>query len=79
MPADWSYLNSNKEVKAFLRMTKAEPVKLLVILYRSTRVNTPPLTSSSYFALNKFQPPKQYDDPAEDSDALCWDTARVGQ
>ena len=38
----------------------------------------PPL-SSSYFALNKFQPPEEYDDSVEDSDALRWDAARVGQ
>ena len=77
VPADWSCLNSDEEVKAFLQMTKAEPVRLLVILHRSTGANTPPL-SSSYFALNKFQPLEEYNDPAEDSDALRRDAARVG-
>ena len=78
MPADWSRLNSDKEVKAFLWMTKAEPVRLLVILHRSTGANMPPL-SSSYFTLNKFQPPEVYNDLAEDSDTLYRDTAGVGQ
>ena len=59
-------------------MTKAEPVRLLVILHRSTEANTPPL-SSSYFTLNKFQPPEEYNDPAEDSDTLRWYAAGVGR
>ena len=58
-------------------MTKAEPVRLLVILHRSTGANTL-LLRSSYFTLNKFQPPAEYDDPAEDSDPLRQDAARVG-
>ena len=76
--ADWSCLNSDEEVKAFLQMIKAEPVRLLVIPYRLTGAYMPPL-SSSYFTLNKFQPLEDYDDPAEDSDALHWDAAGVGR
>lgn len=78
-PADYTSLNSDAEVRAFFRMTKANPVRLLVILHAlPPRADTPP-PGAPYFDLEKFDPPNEYDDYAEDSDAIVRNAAGVGR
>ncbi|RPB22613.1 hypothetical protein L211DRAFT_850378 [Terfezia boudieri ATCC MYA-4762] len=78
-PADYISLNTDAEVRGFFRMTKANPVHLLVILYMlSPRANTPP-PGAAYFELEKFAPLTEYDDYTEDPDAIVRNTAGVGR
>ncbi|RPB18307.1 hypothetical protein L211DRAFT_854244 [Terfezia boudieri ATCC MYA-4762] len=60
-------------------MTKANPVCLLVILHTLLpRANTPP-PEAAYCELEKFAPLTEYDDYAEDSDAIVRNAAGVGR
>ncbi|RPB23598.1 hypothetical protein L211DRAFT_849589 [Terfezia boudieri ATCC MYA-4762] len=78
-PADYISLHSDVEVRGFFRMTKANPVCLLVILHTlPPRANTPP-PGVAYFEIEKFAPPTEYDDYAEDSDAIVQNAASVGR
>ncbi|RPB18729.1 hypothetical protein L211DRAFT_853856 [Terfezia boudieri ATCC MYA-4762] len=78
-PADYITLNTDTEVRGFFRMTKANPVRLLVILHTlPPRANTP-LPSAAYFELEKFAPLTEYDDYAEDSDAIVRNAAGIGR
>ncbi|KAF8415920.1 hypothetical protein EV426DRAFT_706044 [Tirmania nivea] len=78
-PADHTSLNSDAEVTAFLRISKANPVRIMVVLYAlDGRENSLPLHSTAaFFAQDRFDPPNEYDDPAEDSDALVRVSAGV--
>ncbi|KAF8414825.1 hypothetical protein BGX38DRAFT_1281644 [Terfezia claveryi] len=68
-PADYTGLHSDAEVKAFFRMSKSDPVRLMVLLHSvPPRANTPP-RAHPYFELEKFIPRNEYEDFAEDSDA----------
>ncbi|KAF8448514.1 hypothetical protein BGX38DRAFT_573894 [Terfezia claveryi] len=79
-PADYTSLNSDAEVRAFFRMTKAKPVRLLVLLHAvPPRANTPPARADPYFELDKFDPPNEYDDFTGDSDAIVRNAAGVGR
>ncbi|KAF8416448.1 hypothetical protein EV426DRAFT_705918 [Tirmania nivea] len=63
----------------FLRMSTANPVRLMVVLHAPEgRENSPPLDPTvAFLPRNRFEPPNEYDDPAEDSDALVRDAAGV--
>ncbi|KAF8441112.1 hypothetical protein BGX38DRAFT_1316651 [Terfezia claveryi] len=68
-PADYTGLQSDAEVKAFFRMSKSDPVRLMVLLHSVLpRANTHP-RAHPYFELEKFIPWNEYEDFAEDSDA----------
>ncbi|KAF8458606.1 hypothetical protein BGX38DRAFT_1264867 [Terfezia claveryi] len=55
-PADYTGLHSDMEVKAFFRMSKSDPVHLIVLLHSvPLRANTP-LRAHPYFELEKFIP-----------------------
>ncbi|RPB23550.1 hypothetical protein L211DRAFT_849818 [Terfezia boudieri ATCC MYA-4762] len=78
-PADYISLHSDAEVRGFFRMTKANPVRLLVILHTlPPRANTPP-PGAAYFELEKFAPPTEYNDYAKDSTAIVRNATGVGR
>ncbi|RPB18124.1 hypothetical protein L211DRAFT_854441 [Terfezia boudieri ATCC MYA-4762] len=69
-PADYMSLNTDAE---------ANPVHLLVILHTlPPRANIPP-PGAAYFELEKFAPPTEYNDYAEDSDAIVRNAAGVSR
>ncbi|KAF8415046.1 hypothetical protein BGX38DRAFT_1281520 [Terfezia claveryi] len=70
-PADYTSLNSDAQVRAFLQITQAKPVCIFVLLHSMPlRANTlPPTRAKPYFDLDRFDLPNEYDDFAEDSDA----------
>jgi len=73
-PADATHIRSDDEMDAFLRLTEAKPIKMLVILHRKrgTRANTAPPAGCNlqkyYFDLKRFDSPEYYLDQVEDSD-----------
>ena len=71
VPADSTSLKTDAEVAAFLKMTHANPIRLLLVLHRNdARPNTPlPDAGDTYFPEDHFTP-AMYDDPWEDSDAI---------
>ena len=70
--ADWTKMQTDAEVYAFLRITKANPIRLLLVLHRNDGTPDTPIAgvSNPYFASDRWEPAEVYDDPAEDSDAL---------
>ena len=50
--ADWTKMQTNAEVYAFLRITKANPIRLLLVLYRNDGTPDTPITGvpNPYFA-----------------------------
>jgi len=81
-PADWTSLRSDEEVIAFLRMTNTKPIRLLIVLHRppsATLVSSIPTGLEAWFLVDKFEPPLEYDDPIEDSDAVVQNIVRVGR
>jgi len=82
IPADWTHLRTDAEVVAFLQMTESKSIRLLVVLHRAAGgpPNTPPPnTLEPYFPVDKFEPPDEHDDPAEDSEAAARNLASVAQ
>ena len=80
IPADWYSLKSDAEVLAFLQKTNSKPIWLLVLLHPDAAgpPNTPPPDPlDPYFPMDKFEPPLEYDDHPEDSDALVRNIAGV--
>ena len=77
--ADWTKMQTDAEVYAFLRMTKANPIRLLLVLHRNDGTPDIPIAGvpNPYFAPNRFEPAEVYDDPAEDCDALVRNHAGV--
>ncbi|KAF8432911.1 hypothetical protein BGX38DRAFT_1146253 [Terfezia claveryi] len=76
-PANYTGLRSDAEVKSFFRMSKSDPVRLMVLLHSVLpRANTPP-RADPYFELEKFIPRNEYEDFAEDSDANIRNVAGV--
>ena len=77
--ADWTKMQTDAEVYAFLRITKANPIRLLLVLHRNDGTPDTPIAgvSNPYFAPDRFEPAKVYDDPAEDCDALVRNHAGV--
>ncbi|KAF8426000.1 hypothetical protein EV426DRAFT_710467 [Tirmania nivea] len=73
-PTDVTHIRSDDELDAFLRLSDAKPIKLLVILHRdpAIRANTPPPQGSNintyYFNLGRFDGPEYYVDELENSD-----------
>ena len=63
-------------------MTNSKPIRLLVVLHRDAAgpPNTPPPDPlEPYFLVDKFEPPLEYDDHPEDSDALVRNIAGVAR
>lgn len=77
LPADWTRMTTDAEVDAFLMMTNSKPIRLLAVMHRIGAPNSPPPVGATYFAVDKFDPPEEFDDPAEDSDALRRNAAGV--
>ena len=73
-------MTSDAEVTGFLQMTKAHPIRLLLILHRNDGTRDTPEADPTvpYFKPQHFDPPEMFDDPAEDTDALIRNTAGVG-
>ena len=70
---DSTHIRSDNDLDAFLRLTQASPVRLLIILHKiaADGANTPPPTGSSsryYFHLGRFDKSQCYIDEVEDSD-----------
>ncbi|KAF8424471.1 hypothetical protein BGX38DRAFT_1279386 [Terfezia claveryi] len=69
-----THIRSDDELDAFLRLTEARPIKLLIVLYRdpAVRANSPPPAvynaSTYYFNLDRFDGPEYYMDEIEDSE-----------
>ena len=79
VPADWTKLQTEGEVSAFLAMTRAKPISLLIVLQKSDGApDTPvPTDPNPYFDKNSFAPVEMYDDPAEESNAVIRNAAGV--
>ena len=80
-PGRTTRIRSDDELDAFLRMTQAKPIKLLIILHKKPEDgnNTPPpqgMNATYYFKPGRFDGPEYYDDPLEDSGEEI--TKRVG-
>ena len=77
--AYWTKMQTDAEVYPFLRMTKANPIRLLLVLHRNDGTPDTPIARvpNPYFAPDRFEPAEVYDDPAEDSDALVRNHAGV--
>ncbi|RPB18379.1 hypothetical protein L211DRAFT_854186 [Terfezia boudieri ATCC MYA-4762] len=78
-PAEYISLNTDAEMRGFFRMTKANPVCLLVILYTLPPRANIFLSGAAYFELEKFAPSTEYDDYTEDSNAIVWNATGVGR
>ena len=74
-PADATSLRADSEVSAFLRLTTAKPIRLLIVLHQVGQANIGP----HYFSLDRFDPPVTYDEHDEDSDAVVRNAAGVRQ
>jgi len=66
-------LGADGEVSAFLRLTIAKPIRLLIVLHEGGQANIAP----QYFSLDRFDPPVRYDELDEDSDAVVRNAACV--
>ncbi|KAF8430915.1 hypothetical protein BGX38DRAFT_1146768 [Terfezia claveryi] len=68
------HIRSDDELEAFLHLTEARPIKLLIVLHRdlAVRANSPPPAvcnaSTYYFNLGRFDGPEYYMDEIEDSE-----------
>jgi len=63
-------------------MTNTKPIRLLIVLHRPPGAApvSPILTGlEAWFPVDKFEPPLEYDDPIEDSDAIVRNIAGVGR
>jgi len=74
-PADATSLGADGEVSAFLRLTTAKPIRLLIVLHEGRQANIAP----QYFSLDRFDPPVRYVELDEDSDAVVRKAAGVRQ
>jgi len=63
------------EMSAFLRLTTAKPIRLLIVLHEQGQANIAPC----YFSLDRFDSPVRYDKHDEDSDAVVRNAAGVRQ
>ncbi|RPB18289.1 hypothetical protein L211DRAFT_854255 [Terfezia boudieri ATCC MYA-4762] len=74
IPIATTHIRSDDELDAFLRLTEARPIKLLIVLHRdpAVRANSPPPagcnTNTYYFNLGRFDGPEYYMDEIEDSE-----------
>ncbi|KAF8426777.1 hypothetical protein BGX38DRAFT_1301530 [Terfezia claveryi] len=74
IPPQTTHIRSDDELDAFLRLTEARPIKLLIVLHRdpAVRANSPPPAvcnvSMYYFNLGRFDGPEYYMDEIEDSE-----------
>ena len=73
---DATRLQSDEEVEAFFDLTNAKPIRFQVVLRRDPeavplREDTPPPDDGEYFPEDFLNAAEEYNDPAEDSDALC--------
>ena len=72
-PSDVTHIRSDDDLDAFLRLTEAKLIKLLIILHKLNGPNTPPPAGTNvskyYFLKGRFDGPKYYTDEVEDSEA----------
>lgn len=74
MPSDVTHIRSDEDLNAFLQLTEAKPIKLLVTLHKrqADGENTPPPEESNvgtyYFDLRRFDGREYYMDELEDSE-----------
>ena len=72
-PSDVTHIRSDDDLDAFLRLTEAKPIKLLIILHKTNGPNTPPPAGTNaskyYFQKGRFDGPEYYADEVEDSEA----------
>jgi hypothetical protein len=73
---DATRLRSDEEVEAFFDLTSAKPIRLQVVLRRDPEADpqkedSPPPGDGEYFAADFLDAAEEYNDPGEDSDALC--------
>jgi len=74
-PADATSLAADGEVLAFLQLTTAKPIRILIVLNEAGQANIAP----DHFSLDRFDPPVRYADHEEDSDAVVRNAAGVRQ
>ena len=72
---DAARLETDEEVEAFFDVTSSKPIRLQIVLYRDENQvppvsDSPPPDDGNYFDKDFLNQPEEYDDPAEDSDAL---------
>jgi len=65
-PADATSLAPDGEVLAFLRLTTAKPIRILIVLHEAGHATIAP----NHFSLDRFDLPVRYADHEEDSDAV---------
>ena len=69
-----THIRSDEDLDAFLHLTEAKPIKLLIVLQKLTTdgVNTPPPAGSNantyFFNLGRFDGPEYYVYDIEDSE-----------
>jgi len=81
---DATRLQSHKEIEAFFELTCSKPIRIQVILHRDPNfvplvADSPPPEHGAYFAPGSFDAVEEYDDPAEDSDAIHRDLAGMAK
>ena len=72
-PAGATSLSADGKVLAFLRLTTAKPIHLLIMLHEGRQANIAP----QYFSLDRFDPPIRYDELDEGSDTVVRNAAGV--
>ncbi|RPB19392.1 hypothetical protein L211DRAFT_853208 [Terfezia boudieri ATCC MYA-4762] len=83
IPIVTTHIRSDDKLDAFLHLTEARPIKLLIVLYRdpAVRANSPSPagcnTNTYYFNLGRFDGPEYYIDEIEDSEEEVTRKTRV--
>ena len=73
--ADATSLGADGEVSAFLQLTTAKPIRLLIVRHEGGQANIAPQN----FNLHRFDPLVRYDELNEDSDTVVRNAAAVHQ
>jgi len=58
---------------AFLQLTTAKPIQILIVLLKAGKANI----ASDHFSLDRFDPPVRYADYKDDSNTVVWNAAGV--
>ena len=74
-PADATSLAADGEVLAFLHLTTAKPIQILIVLLEAGHANIAP----DHFSLDRFDPSVRYADHEEGSDAMVQNPAGMSQ
>jgi len=72
-PADGTCLAANGKVLAFLQLTTAKPIRILIVLREVGLENIAP----DHFCLDRFDPVVRYADHEKDSEAVVWNVVGV--